>query len=84
VGILPFRTTQSANSDRNSFHLQLQSSFMATPLFANDPAFTQYMEQEYWKLHEQNLFIPDPRYNKAQAHQIAFQRAMDARRRGLI
>jgi len=57
---------------------------MATPMFANDPAFTQYMEQEYWKLHQQNLFMPDPRYNKAEAHQIAFQRAMAARQRGLI
>lgn len=57
---------------------------MATPMFANDPAFTHYMEQEYWKLHQQNLFLPDPRYNKAEAHQIAFQRAMAARQRGLI
>ncbi len=57
---------------------------MATPMFANDPAFTQYMENEYWKLHQQNLFMPDPRYNKAEAHQIAFQRAMAARQRGMI
>ena len=57
---------------------------MATPMFANDPVFTAYMEREYWKLHQQNIFHPDPRYNKAEAHSIAFQRAMAARQQGLI
>jgi hypothetical protein len=57
---------------------------MATPMFANDPAFTQYMEREYWKLHQQNLFMPDPRYNKHEAHQEAFRRAMIARQQGRI
>ena len=57
---------------------------MATPMFANDPAFTAYMEREYWKLHQQNLFVPDPRYNKQAARQEAFRRAMLARLQGRI
>jgi hypothetical protein len=57
---------------------------MATPAFQNDPSFTAFMEREYWKLHEQNMFMPDPRYNKAEAHRIAFQRAMIARQQGRI
>ena len=57
---------------------------MATPVFSNDPRFVAYMENEYRKLHQQDLFLPDPRYSQSQARQIAFNRALEARRRGLI
>ena len=57
---------------------------MATPMFANDPAFTQYLEREFEKLHQENMFLPEPRYTKREAHEIAFQRAREARARGMI
>jgi hypothetical protein len=42
------------------------------------------MENEYRKLHQQDLFLPDPRYSQSQARRVAFNRALEARRRGLI
>lgn len=57
---------------------------MATPVFQNDPRFVAYMDAEFRKLHEWNLFHPDPRYSVTQARQEAFRRALEARRRGRI
>ena len=57
---------------------------MATPIFSNDPAFVAYMNREYNRLHQEDLFMPDPRYVKRDAHAIAFKRAVEARQRGLI
>ena len=57
---------------------------MATPVFQNDPAFVAYMEREYQRLHQEDLFMPDPRYAKRDSHAIAFQRALAARQRGEI
>ena len=57
---------------------------MATPVFQNDPAFVAYMEREYQRLHQEDLFISDARYGKRDSHAIAFQRALAARQRGEI
>ena len=57
---------------------------MATPIFQNDPRFVAYMEYQFRKLHEYNMFHPDPRYSVTQARKEAFNRAFEARRRGVI
>lgn len=53
-------------------------------VFANDPRAAEFLRREVEKLHQENIFHPDPRYSKEEAHRIAFQRLMIARAQGRI
>lgn len=53
-------------------------------LFVNDPRAVAFIEREYQRLHEENLFRPDPRFTKEEAHRIAFQRFLQARAQGRV
>lgn len=57
---------------------------MATPAFANDPAAIAFIQREYQRLHDENLFNPDPRYSKQSAHAEAMRRFQVARAQGRV
>jgi len=57
---------------------------MPHPAFTGDARAAAFIQREYEKLHQQNLFIPDPRYSEREAHQEAFRRFLVARQEGRV
>jgi len=57
---------------------------MPHPAFTGDARAAAFIQREYERLHQENLFHPDPAYSREQAHQIAFQRFLQARAQGRV
>lgn len=53
-------------------------------VFRGDPRAAEFLRREIERLHQENIFNPDPRYTKEEAHRIAFQRLMIARAQGRV
>jgi hypothetical protein len=53
-------------------------------VFRGDPRAAEFLAREVDRLERENIFNPDPRYSREEAHRIAFQRLLQARAQGRI